>query len=63
MATTSKGAVMRIKDAIAGVLFILGLIGVMGIVGNESLDIALVALYSVPFLLMMWAGSVLASGR
>jgi len=54
---------MLIKDTIAGILFTLGLIGVLGIVGNESLDLALVGLYSVPFLLMMWAGSVLASWR
>lgn len=62
MHINQKDAV-SILHFIAGILFTLGLIGVMGIAGNESLALSRVVLYSVPCLLMMWVGSVLASWR
>ena len=61
MARTSKGAVMRFIQSLGAICFLVGFIGLLGLAGNEELDIFLILLFSVPFLIVMCLGGVLAS--
>ncbi len=52
---------MRFLESLGAIFFLVGFIGLLGLVGNEELDIFLILLFSVPFLIVMCLGGVLTS--